>query len=143
MNDSIHELAWHVDWDDRFRTDIPAIDAEHRAFVDLVNEMNARIQSGESCAEVRPIVKALIRDTVTHFEHEERLFQQWQYSGRGRHARMHSAILDRLAQLTRQLVEETPVSVRREIGLTIRDLLIDHIRNEDREFNLPDEEERI
>ena len=123
--------AWHVEWDDGFRTDIPAIDAEHRAFVDLVNELNARIQTGTSCVDIRPVVKALIRDIATHFEHEERWLEQWRYSERRSHAVMHGIILDRLAQLTRLLVEETPVSARVQIGLAIRDLLITHIRTED------------
>ena len=139
MGDSSNNLDWHIAWDDGFRTGVPAIDAEHRAFIDLVNEMNARIQSGDPCSAVRPIVNALIRDTVTHFAHEERLLRQLQVRDRSTHFGTHNAILDRLTQLARRLVEETPEAARIQIGLTIRDLLIRHIREEDREFSAADQ----
>ncbi len=125
---------WRVEWDDRLRIAIPAIDAEHHAFVDHVNELNARICAGLPSAELRPVLHALIRDTSTHFEHEQRLFRQWQYPDRDRHTQSHAAILERLDELARTLIDEMPDSERFRIGLTIRDILLDHIRHEDSQY---------
>jgi len=138
--------CWRIVWDESLSVGIPEVDEDHRRFIGLINDLNQAIVARAEKAEVGRRLFALIADAKAHFDHEERLFREHDYPEAERHAEIHSNLL---AQLGPAMVifESSPWSrVWVEKGLLIKDLLVEHLLEEDmryREFlseqmNLPD-----
>jgi len=140
MKDSLEEVVWKIEWSDGLSLGIPEIDEEHRRFISRVNELNSAIVRQTEKTEIQRILDLMIVEATEHFEHEERLLARSKYPDHARHAESH-------ARLEAALLEEKRRFARTEFsvgwmlaGLGIKELLVNHLLNEDmryREFLEP------
>jgi len=64
-------------WNENFETGVPAIDAQHRQLVELLNRLASQVAAGASADELDKILDELTDYAVYHFETEEALSQQF------------------------------------------------------------------
>ncbi len=69
----------YIAWKNDYSVGEPALDAEHRQIIDLLNELHAAMQQGVDHQSVRPLLAQLVQYTVTHFQSEERVLLAHQY----------------------------------------------------------------
>ncbi|MDT8375935.1 MAG: bacteriohemerythrin [Mariprofundaceae bacterium] len=130
------EPPWIIEWLDAFSMSNPEIDAEHRRFIKLVNELNTEIMSNrQDKAVVRELMGLILEDTITNFSHEERIFAEHNYPASDEHAQSHAEIISRLKQASKEIQSTSSGRVWIEAGQAIKNLLVDHVLNEDTEFN--------
>ena len=113
---------------------IPEVDADHRHFVDLVNEFNQSIVDRMDLSEIKERLQLILTDAKKHFAHEEELFRQWRYPDYEDHAIQHALILRALHDISDASTAYNLYSEWIEAGMQIKDVLIEHILKEDMKY---------
>jgi hemerythrin-like metal-binding protein len=127
-------MPWHLQWSPELSVHIPEIDAEHRHFIHLINDLNEAIAKRMSLSEVRKRMQDILDDAVAHFRHEEELFREWDYPEAEQHARIHAAALEIFHGILRRIQRSEMEYEWVEAGLQVKELLVSHLLNEDMKY---------
>jgi len=113
-------------WDSKYNTGIDEIDHEHKALVDLINDLYEAMQDGSGGALLLPVFSALKHYTETHFAREERYMLKCSVPDREKHFQEHTLMASKLSELeSRHRNGEAAISLQ---TLTfLRDWLKNHI----------------
>ncbi len=120
-------------WDSSFSVNIPSIDAQHKKLVDIVNDLHAALQNGNSDEVLNEIFDELISYTHEHFAYEEKLFDKFRYADSVTHKRKHKFIFDEVNRLKTEGSKRTIVSL--ELMTFLRKWLTKHIKLTDMEYS--------
>lgn len=80
-------------WDSSLEVGHEVIDAQHRALFGLIVELDDRISRNESGQGVRDALQGMMDYARTHFETEEGLMAQAEWSELTRHKGMHAEFM--------------------------------------------------
>jgi hemerythrin-like metal-binding protein len=124
--------SWKIEWLGTLSLSNPEMDSVHQRFSQLVNELDVEISSQQrDKAVVEHIMSLILEDAIARFSHEERLFVENNYPAVQEHAQIHSELISKLRQALIEIQNTDIGKVWVETSLTIKDLLVDHIFNED------------
>lgn len=126
--------TWKFEWNDGMSVGIPEIDAEHKNFVRLINDLNLSIAEGKEQAEIRNRLQRIVDDAIDHFEHEEQLFQSWNYPDAEGHALAHTGVMQALLKIQEAFIPHGNDAEWVDAGLLIKSLLVNHILTEDSKY---------
>jgi hemerythrin len=122
-------MAFFV-WKDGFCTGIDAVDAQHRAFLQCLNECHESLTAKQG-AGIDPELATLLQGyAATHFQLEEALMRSMNYPGVAAHADRHRFFEHQVSELDR----ETGKATAGEMLIFLRDWFLRHILEEDRRF---------
>jgi hemerythrin len=110
------------------------LDAEERRLVALVHELNQAIADGRSGEETQRMMNRLLRDALSHFEHEERVLSKSAYPCPKGHAGLHLQIRVELEHAMEALRHAETQATRVEYGLLVQQLFVEHMRQETMKF---------
>ena len=127
--------VWRLEWSEGLSVGIPEIDLEHRHFIGLVNSLNEAILDRLELGEIERRMRLILEDAGSHFAHEERLFAEWSYPEAAEHAGKHAEISLALQKIMRGISTRTLEPELIEIGLAIRQTLVDHLLIEDMKYS--------
>ena len=113
---------------------IPEIDEAHRRFISMVNALDHALNARKHQREIQRIMNLLIEEALQHFRHEERLFAQYGYPDAMYHAGMHAKIMRELVIVKQQFDTAGFSEDWIGDGLQIRQLLMDHLLEEDMKY---------
>lgn len=122
-----------LDWKDEFSVGIAEIDRQHKVLIDLINKLHSAMRAGVGKRALSDILSELVEYTNTHFEHEEKMFLQYDYPERSTHHKEHEI-------LTRQVLEfqneyqEGRTSISIDVMDFLKDWLINHIAGSDKKY---------
>lgn len=125
---------WRIEWSDGLSVGIPEIDADHKRFIFLVNELNRSIVGRRDVDDIKKGLLAIVDDAMQHFAHEERLFREWKYPDVDDHASKHMWIIKMLQTFIRTVDTKASLTEWIEIGLAIKQTLIAHILIDDMKY---------
>ncbi len=125
---------WRVTWSEDMSVGIAAVDAEHRGFLSLVNDLNRAVLDRSGKAEIERISVALLRDATRHFEHEEKLLAERGYPDASGHGRLHQALMSQIAASLGALRDSFLERYWEEEALKIKNALVDHLLQEDMKY---------
>lgn len=134
MSSQIESSPWRLIWSEELSVCIPEIDAEHQNFIRLVNELNEAIIERKQVEEIKQCMQSLLEDAALHFAHEEKLFKEWKFPQAEEHARKHAQILQALGEIMNNFRQDRVEYEWIEAGLTIKQVLIEHILLEDMKY---------
>lgn len=101
-----------LNWDDRRHCiGIAALDSQHKELVAQVNRIAHAIDKKKPVEEINALMDELVRLARKHFEFEEELMTEHGFPGIEAHAREHSGLLQRLANLSEVLRTSNPHKV--------------------------------
>jgi hemerythrin-like metal-binding protein len=127
--------AWKIEWSDELSMSNSEIDAEHRHFIELVNELNSEIRGQRrDRAVVEQILNLILEDAIAHFSHEEQLFAKKSYPDRQEHTRIHSELISKFRQVLKEIQNTEFSHEWIKMGMAIRKLLINHVMYEDTRY---------
>lgn len=106
------------------------IDGEHRALIEVANDLCALVATQPPLKVLRGTARELIAVVEAHFESEEGLFPAIAFPGQRAHVREHLSIL---AALNVLLLRDGPATPE-VAAATARLLLVDHIVRHDLGF---------
>ncbi len=84
---------------DKFAVDVPWIDQEHEALVELLNEIHANVRAGETHFRLHYLLDRLVSCTESHFAEEERKMLELGYPNYENHRLQHKILLNEIRLL--------------------------------------------
>ncbi|MES9835157.1 MAG: bacteriohemerythrin [Candidatus Thiodiazotropha sp.] len=118
-------------WDAKFSVGIVEIDRQHKALMDMANELKFELDGKRSIKTARRILKGLIDYTATHFSYEEQLMDQTRYSEAEAHKELHRKLVDDVMGYNER-IEQGDEEVLGELMAFIKGWLIEHIQKTDK-----------
>ncbi|MBF0302048.1 MAG: bacteriohemerythrin [Desulfamplus sp.] len=82
-----------ITWGPKLTTGIEQIDVQHKELVRMVNELHKAMKLKTGIQQSGAILDSLAQYTVYHFEHEEKLFKQYQYQEYDEHKKIHENLV--------------------------------------------------
>jgi len=126
--------VWRLDWSESLSMRIPEIDAEHRHFIGLVNELNEAIIERMDNKEIQRRMRAVLDDATMHFAHEEALLKEWGYPEAEEHAQQHAQISAFLNEIMKSVDRGRIEHGWLEAGLEMKRVLVKHLLNDDMKY---------
>ena len=122
-------------FDPVLETGHPLIDAQHKKFIDAVNDFYSACMSGKGQDEINRTMDFLEEYTNEHFEMEEKLQIEYKYPEYSRHKMSHESFR-RIVKELRAKLDKKGSSQRLAIEITgkIADWLIGHITTQDKKI---------
>ncbi len=96
-----------IEWRDDFRIGIASVDHEHRALVDLINDLHAKLGDKVDTATVIEVLGEIFARISAHFALEEAIMRERGYDDFDAHKADHEELLDGLRDIM-DAVEEEP-----------------------------------
>jgi hemerythrin len=125
---------WKIEWSEALSMGNADVDAEHKEFASLVNELNSAIISRQSKADVEAILHRIVDHSIIHFSNEERLFVQMQYPKTQEHIHLHAKLIITLRKIMTNIHHTEFSREWIEMGLAIKNALVDHILIDDSQY---------
>ncbi len=120
-----------IEWSESFNLGIPDIDSEHRALIDLINRLHARLGPAASNEEIFEFFVELHAQIARHFALEETIMRDLRYDRLRAHKDDHEKLLDEIRDLMdRQLAGEF-VNYDAVLGDALRQWFVVHFKTED------------
>ncbi len=89
-----------ITWRDEYNTGDPAVDAEHKELIALINALHDKLQSSEKTREeVADFLGEIHHKVAAHFALEERLMREKDYEDFAEHKQDHDALLDAIRDI--------------------------------------------
>jgi hemerythrin len=125
---------WNLEWNDGMSVGIPEIDADHKRFISLIDELNLSITERMKATEIHKRLQHVIEDTNQHFAQEEKFFRERGYPNAEGHARSHNNIKNTLKKIQDSFIPYGLEAEWLDAALIIKQILISHILNEDMQY---------
>ena len=134
MSSMSEASPWRLEWSEALSVGIPEIDAEHRQFILLVNQLNEAIIGRMDVDEIKKRMQAILDDAVMHFAHEEYLFREWGYPEADMHAIKHAQAVQALSEIMGKFERGALDYEWIDAGLKVKEALIQHLLKEDMKY---------
>jgi hemerythrin len=125
----------HIVWNDSLSVGVEVIDKQHMRIIDYINELYAAINSTASDKNTR--IALVINDTIdyteSHFGFEETVLEEVDYPYLKAHKRVHQLFVRRVLEYKTRL--DKGEDVAQELLETLSRWLLNHIRNEDKDYS--------
>ncbi len=120
-------------WNDSLNSGIDNLDFQHKALLNLSNELYERLISSDSVANLDYILDQVLVELREHFIYESRLMKEKDYPAADNHAKIHNKLLNDYDQLRLHLkTGETNLSSFFNF-ITVK-IIAEHITKEDTKF---------
>jgi hemerythrin len=129
---ALHGTSSVVEWDERFRLDIPDIDEQHEALFGMINELWRALAERHPQDALTGILGGLESYTIMHFEAEEELMRALGYPKLYAHRDAHQAFIRQIAVEKRKHLDGQPAGLA--LLHFLNHWLVDHIETIDREY---------
>jgi len=115
-----------MEWkfDDKSILGIPEIDAQHKIWFGYINEFERNKNPKDALIQLEVY-------SIVHFSLEEKYFKLFKYEGAAEHIKIHEGFKKKLEKFKSQIEDEKLV---KEIGVFLRQWIIEHIRKIDRKY---------
>ncbi len=122
-----------ITWNDQLSVNIGMIDSQHKKLVEMINELHDAMKAGEAKEALGRIVSGLVAYTNTHFQTEERYFDQFGYSDTADHKKEHAKFAQKVSEFKDGL-NSGRLSVTIEVMQFLSNWLRSHIKGTDRKY---------
>jgi len=123
-------LSAQLVWKPFYSVGEASLDAQHQQIIGIVNDLLTAVEGGSQRAVVAAVLDRLLRYTITHFKHEERLMQKHGFPAFG----LHKATHDRMRQWTTELRNNADQVVAPDLLRFVKDWWVNHIQGQDKDY---------
>ncbi|MCX7981711.1 MAG: bacteriohemerythrin [Syntrophales bacterium] len=123
-----------IKWDNSFSVNVAEIDGQHQKLVSLINSLDDAMRQGRGKEVLDKTIAELINYAATHFQTEEKYFEQFGYPEKDEHKREHGYFVQKVSAFKKEMDE-------RRLGLTIEVMnflshwLTNHIKGTDKKYS--------
>ncbi len=121
------------EWKDEYCVNIESIDSQHKKLVLMIESLYVAMMGKQTHQKLTGIVNDMVDYSVYHFETEEQLMDQYEYSEIKKHMNEHIFFKKKAYEFKEQL-EHRNMFLTPEIMNFLKDWLINHILNTDRKL---------
>ena len=120
-----------ITWNSAMSVGVKALDADHKALIGMINDLDQAITTNETLAVIVAIVHRLVDYTDYHFEREEAMMRACGYPGFEMHCLEHRAIKSRIRDFRRTFDDNVIGGADRRLMAFMLDWLRNHILKSD------------
>ena len=122
-------------WNDSYSVNIKEIDSQHKILIGLINELHDGMKVGKGKDILKKILDELVKYTVFHFDHEEKLFISYNYPESFLHKRAHSDLIQQVTSL-KEKYDNGKTVLSMDVMNFLKDWLGSHILGTDKKYLL-------
>lgn len=123
-----------ITWSEMMSVGIPALDADHKTLIGLINNLHRSVGDLEEYATLGSVLKALEDYAEHHFAREERVMEACRYPSATTHGLMHRRLAQRVSDLKVSYdIDRTAVRAKDCLDF-LHKWLIDHICSTDMDY---------
>ncbi len=132
-NINFEDLSKHetLVWCSGMSVGIVSIDKEHKHLVGLINKIELSSKNRDTRSVIFQVFEEIYEYVLVHFEHEEELFEKYDYPELLEHRKIHQEILDKVKDLDKQKNVISPDSITAFLKSWIKH----HIMEEDMKYS--------
>ncbi len=126
-----------IEWEDAFSTNNPEIDAQHKKWIGIYNDLHETLLHGniEQLSSITLETLQAMQDYANfNFQYEEEYMKSIDYPNIVEHKRLHKDFDTQIYELNRN-VREGKTVLNTEIIKIIREWLVDHILQADKKYS--------
>ncbi len=123
-----------ITWSEMMSVGVPALDADHKLLVGLINNLHRSVGDLEEYATLGSVLRALEEYVIHHFTREERVLHACGYPSMAGHARTHSRLGDQVRALKESYDADRSTVRARDCLDFLHQWLIDHICSTDMDY---------
>ncbi|MGO9599752.1 MAG: bacteriohemerythrin [Isosphaeraceae bacterium] len=117
-----------IEWSEKFSTGNPEIDAQHRRLFDMLNNLERRINDGESPSEMMDVFDDLVEYTKVHFANEEQCMSVCACATQGINKLAHHGFLRMISSRLEHLrLQDPTLKVFKSLHSDLSDWVCNHI----------------
>jgi hemerythrin-like metal-binding protein len=120
-------------WSDKFSVGVKALDNQHIALVNTLNELYEAMMKGQAKSVTGPLLTKLVKYTQEHFAAEEKMMASTKFPGLAQHVVKHKDLIKQVSAFVERY-ERGEISLSSELMKFLRDWLGTHILKEDHEY---------
>ena len=124
-----------IEWRDEFSIKVEEIDRQHRELFEMIGQLESNIPDGVIDKNNDGPLVSLMKHFRSHFEHEEKLMQEVEYSDYESHRGLHAEFRQHHVKVLFDLKKGKKITVS-EVQSFLGDWLTDHILKEDKELGM-------
>lgn len=121
-------------WSEMMKVGVPALDADHKTLVGLINNLHRSVGDAEEYATLGSVLKALEDYAEHHFAREERVMEVCKYPALEAHAQMHRRLARQVRDLKCQYDVDRTAMRARDCLEFLHKWLIEHICSTDMDY---------
>jgi hemerythrin-like metal-binding protein len=119
-----------IDWKDEFAIGIPAVDAEHRELIGLINATHEQMRGQTAPAAVGDFLWEIFARVSAHFALEERIMRDRKYDQYDDHKQDHERLLDEIRDIM-DAYDDGRLFDEREFARVLGEWFTGHFRTRD------------
>ena len=124
----------YIMWSSDLSVGVAQFDEEHKQLgTDLINDMHHNMHQGMANEALGEALDKLFAQLVVHLDHEEECFDELHYPRAGAHKARHEHLKTRIRTLRSEVGNKTGSA--RDILHVLRDVMLDHINEEDKSYS--------
>lgn len=123
-----------IKWNDSLSVNVVRIDQEHKKLVGMINELTDAMKAGRGKDVLGKILDGLISYTASHFQLEEKYFQQVKYPDAAAHKQEHAAFVHKITEFKKEF-DAGRVTVSVNILQFLSKWLQNHIKGTDQKYS--------
>ena len=121
-------------WKDDLSVDVPELDDDHQAILELLNHLRASIESGEASA-LPWIIDDLLQYMIYHFRHEEDMMEACHYPFLDNHKLVHRMMETRLGDFIKNPEYRENLEAATWLMGFFEKWLMDHVAGMDKQYS--------
>ena len=127
----------YIEWDDSLSVRVEVIDKQHMRIVDYINELHEITHGSLPADEKKQHTINVLNDAVdyteSHFSFEESMMEEAHYPYLKAHSRVHQLLVRRVMEYKARFAKGEDIA--QELLDTLSRWLINHIKNEDKDYS--------
>ena len=123
-----------ITWNDSFSVNVAEIDKQHQSLVQMMNELHDAMRQGKGKNVEGQIIAELVRYTVTHFNKEEKYFDQFGYPEKESHKKEHTYFVKKVSDFKNGF-DEGRLGLSVQVMNFLSDWLQKHIKGTDKKYS--------
>ncbi|MGE5545632.1 MAG: bacteriohemerythrin [Solirubrobacterales bacterium] len=121
-------------WIEAFSVGNELLDADHRILIDLVNQLDDAVETGQSRDVVGSVLNVLTEYVQHHFRREEAMLAKSGFPERDAHATQHRALEQQVRDIRQRWMAGDRTVLQEDVLAFLRKWLTDHILVSDKSY---------
>ena len=88
----------YIQWTDSFSVESVEIDHQHQKLINLINELYVAYMDKDDSFKPEKIIDELAEYALSHFETEEKYFEEFEFEGAEEHIAAHNDFIDQIKE---------------------------------------------
>jgi hemerythrin-like metal-binding protein len=123
-----------MEWNADLSVGIVSIDTQHKKLINMINTLNEAMSKGKGKEMLESLFDDIVQYTVTHFEHEIKLFDMHSYPDAVAHKKEHEVLVNQARELQDKF-KSGSITVTLATQKFLLDWLKDHIQGTDKKYS--------